>query len=780
METAEFAAKRGAKLEDFDAELLPVVTRALHDFESGTAWYAPIVDKALDLYEEISHNPPGSGFAKLLRETLAKTKDPDETAGDTAERLAKWVSTYTANAAEFSTADSDDVLKWVTRHDDAVRSMHVAADGQTVPFGQKFAVGDYKLSYPGEPVGPPEVWIQCRCLAQTIKGGLVSDTIIAAANDQADPEDGPDVLPEDPDVAVQPHASDAPIDQDTVVPFHGVAAPVDKPTGDRRMLMSEGYSVRNLPLPAFYQRAQSDSGHSGSTIVGKFTSIELVDGLVEYEGVFNNTPEAQEAIQGVAEGWLRGVSVDLDDIVVDYSEDPTAGLPDDATPEQLMEAMDTAVTKFKQWRIAAFTIVGIPAFQEAFIALGPKVKKAMPPADPASPADPKDPKAPPADGKTPPPPADPKKKKMPFPPTGTKAGETETFAPGTHDGPGWITEPIPTGRIRRYWVSGVGAGKIKWGVEGDFNRCRTELSKYIENPDWLAGACANMHKEATGAWPGHAATEGGSLDSLVAAGGKMAAAFNIVAAAPRELPPGDWFQDPKLSAPTPFTVMDDGRVFGHVAAWGVCHIGIQNVCTSAPTSSSGYAYYRTGAIDTTLGLIPVGQITMGSGHADIRKDAAAAAAHYDNVATAVADVAAGEDIHGIWVAGRMRNGITEEQRDQLRAASLSGDWRSIRGNLEMVAALAVNTPGFPIPRLSLAASAGHQDALIASGVVTADTSTGPVQVVVSPDLRQQIREVMAVERERQTKRLASEQAFAARLKQRRVDKLNAAILRFGR
>ena len=75
------------------------------------------------------------------------------------------------------------------------------------------------------------------------------------------------------------------------------------------------------------------------------------------------------------------------------------------------------------------------------------------------------------------------------------------FAPGTKDGPGWITHPIPTARIRRYWTNGKGAAKIRWGAPGDFNRCRMQLAKYVQNPDWLAGLCANMHKEALGIWP---------------------------------------------------------------------------------------------------------------------------------------------------------------------------------------------------------------------------------------------------------------------------------------
>src|SRR5690606_17475098 len=49
--------------------------------------------------------------------------------------------------------------------------------------------------------------------------------------------------------------------------------------------------------------------------------------------------------------------------------------------------------------------------------------------------------------------------------------------------------------------------------------------------------------------------------------------------------------------------------------------------------------------------------------------------------------------------------------------SLSGDWRDSGQGIDLRAALAVNVPGFPIPQPSLAASAGHQTALVAAGVV---------------------------------------------------------------
>jgi hypothetical protein len=61
-----------------------------------------------------------------------------------------------------------------------------------------------------------------------------------------------------------------------------------------------------------------------------------------------------------------------------------------------------------------------------------------------------------------------------------------------------------TQRLMRYWAEGKGAAKIQWGVPGDFDRCRVELGKYVHDPGTLNGLCANLHKRATGGWPGHA------------------------------------------------------------------------------------------------------------------------------------------------------------------------------------------------------------------------------------------------------------------------------------
>ena len=198
---------------------------------------------------------------------------------------------------------------------------------------------------------------------------------------------------------------------------------------------------------------------------------------------------------------------------------------------------------------------------------------------------------------------------------------------------------------------------------------------------------------------------------------------SLTAAAIPTAPPEAWFKDPAMTGPTALVVEDDGRVYGHIAAWGTCHIGQVGKCVEPPTSPSNYAYFRTGALQTAEGTsVAVGHLTMGTGHAGPRDSANAAAEHYDNTGTVFADVAAGEDAYGIWVAGSLRPGITAEQVRVARSAPISGDWRTIRGSLELVGALAVNVPGFPVPRPQGLLASGEVKSLQASGVVAHDDS----------------------------------------------------------
>jgi len=702
---ASFAAERRRILERSDERFLQPVIDALFRF-GLPGWEDGIIAMALDIFDETAReevdelNPiiddMRDEFERELRQTLAKTKVIDDSVNEKGsdaqvERLVRWLSTYSVNAGTeaATTSDPDGAvgLEWVTMNDKNVRALHAETNGETVPSGMPFSVGEYELLYPGQPVGPPEVWINCRCVARPtmLEEFKVKATEFAAETVVSDQTPAPEVqIPLSSEALTAAaeeveEVDDAPMipleEEYEAVPWYGVLAPEGAVSGDGRGFEDRGLRMRDLPLPIKWMPEDAE-GHDKSQVAGRIDRIWREDGLIKAEGQFDTSFAAYEAIRQLAEGSLRGVSVDIDDMQAALSEDGASSV---ATG-----------------RICSATLCAIPAFAEAFVALGTW-----------------------ADDKG-------------FVPGGSDipdqqlvdqlpeefAVSRETFAPvpiRTKDGPGWITDPAPTRRITDYWVDGRGALKIRWGSPGDFNRCRMQLVKYVQNPEWLAGLCANLHYRALRVWPGQHNVRTQPMPALTASAGTLL--------------PGDYFKNPELDGPTPFTVTEDGRVYGHVATWDVCHIGLpigdrEGECTTAPHSSTNYAFFLTGEVLTDLGPVNVGQITLGGGHADGRATLRAAVGHYDSTSTAVADVTAGEDDHGIWVAGALRPSVTAEQVHELRAAAISGDWRQVkpgRDDMELIAALAVNVPGFPIPRPSmLVASSGQPLSLVAAAIPLAE------------------------------------------------------------
>lgn len=200
--------------------------------------------------------------------------------------------------------------------------------------------------------------------------------------------------------------------------------------------------------------------------------------------------------------------------------------------------------------------------------------------------------------------------------------------------------------------------------------------------------------------------------------------LGLVAAGPPLTPKREWFEVPEPENPGDgaWTVTADGQVYGYAALWESCHTGKPGRCVKPPRSSSNYGYYMTGLTELEDGeLIPTGRITLGTGHASLTASPAATAEHYDNTGAVAADVRIVDGKHGIWVSGALRPDVSPERARELRGASLSGDWRNIRGKLEMLGLLAVNVPGFPVPRTMIAsgeAYEGHEEvlALVAAGV----------------------------------------------------------------
>ena len=362
--------------------------------------------------------------------------------------------------------------------------------------------------------------------------------------------------------------------------------PENMESGDGRIFEGGSINTRDLPLPLLWQ-IKTGQGHDGSVVVGQILHMERTEqGIGNAYGVFDLGEYGKEAERLVRNGFIRGVSADMDKFEADEEEakEPTG---DDSEDTRKIESGRIVI---KSARVMAVTIVPKPAFQECYIQI-------------------------------------------------------------VDDGNGIQEDEV-----------------LPDGV-------------YVEGMSPL------------------------DASALVACG--------MVAGAIPVEPPSSWFDNPKLTKATPLTVTDEGRVFGHIAAWHVDHIGM-SFGTRPPRSRSKYAYFHTGTLRTSEGSdIPVGQLTLAGGHAGLEASAEEAVRHYDDTASAFADVHAGEDAYGIWVSGALRPGTTPEQIRAARASAPSGDWRPIKGHLELVAVCQVNVPGFPIARARVAS--GQVMALVAAG-----------------------------------------------------------------
>lgn len=227
------------------------------------------------------------------------------------------------------------------------------------------------------------------------------------------------------------------------------------------------------------------------------------------------------------------------------------------------------------------------------------------------------------------------------------------------------------------------------------------------------------------------------------------------------------FTMPEPDELTALTVTDDGRVYGHLAQADSCHIGFADVCVSPPTSATGYAYFHQGEISTTDGPLAVGKLTLGTGHAGMRQAARAAAEHYDNTGTAVAVVRCTDGLWGPWLSGRILPGIDDDRIDELRRSGVSGDWRSIQrgsNNLELVAVLAVNVPGFPVPRTRALAASGMRSLIAASVPPTRKHHVEPEPPITASAIASHVRAELRASAIRESRREAvTQRVRAARL-----------------
>jgi hypothetical protein len=171
----------------------------------------------------------------------------------------------------------------------------------------------------------------------------------------------------------------------------------------------------------------------------------------------------------------------------------------------------------------------------------------------------------------------------------------------------------------------------------------------------------------------------------------------VTAAAAPVAPPRGWFEAPDVNLGAyDVDIDDDGRIHGYPAAtWDSCHLSFPDECVTPPRSQTDYAYFRVGAVRCSDGSrVSTGPLTLRGGHADRTWSLARAMAFYDDTDSAFADVAIGENQHGIWIAGALRPDASPRDVRTAMASGFSGDWRWTGRSHELIALSAVNTPGF--------------------------------------------------------------------------------------
>lgn len=793
-----FAATRKKVLEDAEAALRPHVKDALNRV-GLPSWEAPIVAEALDLFDitaraEVDAWGPvlddlHDAFAADLAAALAKHTSRENTEAQVT-KLTRWVAQMAHNAAmEAATTSDPDTsvgLEWVTMGDNDVRSAHAEAAGQTVPTGQAFEIGGEKLLYPGQPVGDPANWMNCRCVARPTmltEAAVSRETLVAAAEEAITTTV----------IVALPAATDP------------VSAASSEEDGAHCTLLFLGESADidgaalNVAVKEFIDRGEvgviTDKVSGSGTLGPNKADVVLVnaDNLVHIRSGLLGQDFIADAYAAVEQypTWIphvtlgypetprnsdfAGEAITFDRIAVWNGGDRTEYPLGETMPEK--EPIHPEDPEFTAEMATAL---------EQALAATPEGNLPVAPEKPA-----------PAEEVT----KEPAETLRPWhgvlAPEGAPSGDRRGFAARmltTRDLPlplkaQFIDDEghkgsVVVGRIDEVYRDG---GLIRsagvWDNTPEADRAYDLIEKKMwrgvsVDLDAVEGEMVEASED--GGQPSLQLTEGRVCSATLCAIPAFAEAFvrngtwadfaneplpsgqmveipdwqatttqqdvALTASAAVATVSADYFRNPMLTEPTAVTLGENGHIYGHLAEWGTCHIGYE-VCTTAPHSETDYGYFLTGQVFTDAGPVAVGQLTVGGGHADGKLGVRAAIAHYDNVAAAVADITVFEDEIGIAFSGRIRPWATERQIHELFAAGPSGDWRMVhsrgRSSMEMIAAHAVNVQGFPVKRAKFAVEHGQQVSLIAAGAL-APKEQAPA---VTPEFRAQM-EAYAAELDR--------------------------------
>lgn len=485
---------------------------------------------------------------------------------------------------------------------------------------------------------------------------------------------------------------------DKLTRWSGMLAPYGKPTGDRRTFAPDSLEHRPLPLPLKWQRTD-DGGHKSSVVVGNIEGIEYrEDGAHAWGILYDPDPAVMPRLaEDVAEAKLllqqKAIAPSVDLAAMDATaQDPdgeyaaTGQRPDILVNSgEIGAATLVPVAAFSEVRAFQLDEISVEDYDALVASVRAEVGVQRDWADVPVAFIPWDSTAwleAEAEGES-------------MVASALYQGDEPLFPVGTYiDG---VLHVIPGAVADAISVFATYEERLPFDAEtrGVMKRALVKLADRCDlpTPPWVP----------TGA------------GSLVAAAAPVA-------------PPDDWFATPEPDRLTPMTVTADGRVFGHIADWSTCHVGFPGSCQTAPRSASAYAHAHTGYVVTASGAsIPVGRVTVGGGHADLKYGARASLEHYDNAASCAAIGRFSDGRHGIWFSGAAVPEATEEMLAQLRRHPPSGDWRKIAGTRELILAHSVNAPGFGVPRYHM--ERGEVTALVAAGYVAPEAEAAGAAAV---------------------------------------------------
>lgn len=686
----------------------------------------------------------------------------DELGETRATRIARTETISVRNAASLNVVDQIGVAsqkRWQATNDSRTRETHLDADGQIVDREQPFSVGGFPLQHPGDPAGPPEEIINCRCTMvfefdeDELQSLLQDPALVAAANEHV--HDGAMI-------ALVPTAEDAerlaiddmePADElHLTLMFLGSASEIPSEAADDIATDLERIAAEQPPITAFAFAADwfNPLGDDPAWVLG-VSSEMLPDIQIEAR-----VAAAVPVQHGTAGEWEVPAqhSPWVAHVTLAYS-------PESSMIEQLPERLGDIT--FDRLRLAVgedvrdFPLGGGDSLTAA--AEGAAMPKTALQTDPEAPEGDE-----PADGMI----------QGVAIVEGIPTGDGRQFAEGSVDWPDpaeviinleWQKETthggthdvvVTVGRLTK--LERVGneirfEARIDTGSEDGAEAFRRYSEGFIGGVSIVADDPEDpFGKDVELVWPAECEVTDDmsedeffevvfnencmSPDLIVYHSARIrsltlvnTAAFVEASADVQPLqasathtieipdrPPFAWFQEP-TTAPEigTITVTDEGKFFGYVAPKNVSHRALPD--QQVPLGNVDYRRWMNKPTIVASGeRIATGAITMDCGHAGTQAWVGAKHSidHYDNACSVVATARIGENGFGVWIAGALVPGVTGYQVARMLACQLSGDWRphaTRSGWREFTAALLVPVPGFTSASMRI-----EGGALVASSV----------------------------------------------------------------